>query len=1203
MYEITKFELIYRSKRWDTYLYFLLLFFYGLIAVDFLFPTHLNTAKANAPYILALTMAIVSALFTMITSMIMGVAALRDFDHHMEALLFINPIGKLDYLLGRFLGSFLILLFIFSGLLFGVMLGNYMPWRAEEQQLAFHIWHYIQPFLSIVLPNLFFGGTLFFVGGALSRRLLVVYTQGIILLTFYLFTLQLSESNSNDFIAGILDPFCYQTIKVLVKYWTIDVRNVQTIPVLGIVLYNRMFWIALGLLIWMVGYFGFSFKVVRSRRSITFGQEKVIKQPLKFSEQKGVSNDAINQRSEKSNWRTKSRQFQYHTVFYCKSILREIPFWAIIICATAIIFINSINLGTNFGVNSYPMTYLIVEELQEMTVFFFLLILVFYSGELVWKERDASIAALYDCAPISNGIHLLAKYVGLLLTYVLLLVAVTIAGVLFQISQGYYHFEWSVYFIGFFVSTFSFLAQFTALAFFCQSIVNHKFMGHLLVVSFFFIGIIALEILGVDYGLYTFGSGDLGAYSDLNGFGHSLMPYGWFTFYWSAFAVLLLIVAVLFIQRGSETTFRKRWQSSQLSFTKSVKYTGLLALLLFISLGYYIFYNTNMLNQFAFPATQDAYRAAYEKTLKQYENAPQLKIVDINLTVDLYPSERNYRAKGYFVLKNDSDQAISEIYVQKAPKDDITLQEFSFSKTVVKDSTHSVFGFDQYRLKEPLSMGDSLKMDFVQTYVTKGFTEKMDTKVVQNGTFFDNFQLPTLGYNPHIELDDAAKRRKNGLSPKLFIAKRNDRRAAKEHRAGMDSHLTNLEVILGTEPDQTAVTAGQLQRQWMADNRAYFHYKATEPIVNFFPIVSAKYEVLKEPYLPEVNSPQHPIDLEIYHHPTHHYNCDRIMAAMRESLTYYTENFGPYPYQQLRIVETPRYLDRAQSFPTIITFAESMGFTMEVNDAKDVDMPFFITAHEVAHQWWGLQVAAANVQGRKMILETLAQYSALMVLKKHFPSSKVQQLLEFERERYLEGYAVDVKEKNPLALEENQSYVYYSKGALSMYALQEYISEDSVNLALRRFISDWNSFDRNLQKERYATTEDLLGYFRAVTPDSLQYIITDLFEQNIFIDAKIAECNYVQIDTNQYKIILEVVVNKIVADSLGVENKVDLKDWMNILIYGKDSLESEQLLSAHQIKIVNEEMELEIFTNQKPLRIECVSESTAVMRNAGSCSL
>ena len=65
-----------------------------------------------------------------------------------------------------------------------------------------------------------------------------------------------------------------------------------------------------------------------------------------------------------------------------------------------------------------------------------------------------------------------------------------------------------------------------------------------------------------------------------------------------------------------------------------------------------------------------------------------------------------------------------------------------------------------------------------------------------------------------------------------------------------------------------------------------------------------------------------------------------------------------------------------------------------------------------------------------------------------------------------------------------------------MYTLQETIGEDKVNLALKRFLEDWNTKDGRLktQTNKYATSKELLGYFREVTPGHLQSIITELFE-------------------------------------------------------------------------------------------------------------
>ena len=143
-----------------------------------------------------------------------------------------------------------------------------------------------------------------------------------------------------------------------------------------------------------------------------------------------------------------------------------------------------------------------------------------------------------------------------------------------------------------------------------------------------------------------------------------------------------------------------------------------------------------------------------------------------------------------------------------------------------------------------------------------------------------------------------------------------------------------------------------------------------------------------------------------------------------------------------------------------------------------------------------MQVEAANVQGRLMILETLSQYAAIMALKQQYSEEKVQQFLDLQKDKYLDGQRREGEQEPSLALVENQDYIYYAKGAMNMYEFQKQIGEDRVNLALKRFVNDWNTIDGKLKMktDRYPTTKDLLGYFREVTPSHQQHIITDLYE-------------------------------------------------------------------------------------------------------------
>ncbi len=108
--------------------------------------------------------------------------------------------------------------------------------------------------------------------------------------------------------------------------------------------------------------------------------------------------------------------------------------------------------------------------------------------------------------------------------------------------------------------------------------------------------------------------------------------------------------------------------------------------------------------------------------------------------------------------------------------------------------------------------------------------------------------------------------------------------------------------------------------------------------------------------------------------------------------------------------------------------------------------------------------------------------------------------MDIQLEDYKYGKVRKQQEEVPLALVDNEAYIYYAKGAINMYTLQEAIGEENMNRALRNFLNDWQTFNNPEKPSRYATSKDLLSYFRQETPDSLQYVITNLFEDLVPLD-------------------------------------------------------------------------------------------------------
>lgn len=1091
-YDIFKFEIQYRIKRPETYIFFIFIFFFSLAGVDFVFQgIDMGSVKTNAPIVIAKAMAAVTAILMMVTSLIMGVSVLRDYQYNIESLLFVNPIQKRDYLLGRFLGSFTVLLFVFSGLLLGFTLGEFMPWRYPENLMPFNFLAYLQPFITVVLPMLFFGSALFFVSGALSRNLMVVYTQGVLLFVPFLLT----KSIKNDFLQALLDPFSLTTLTDMNDLFTKAERNSMLVPFSGVLLYNKLFWVFLGMLILITGYFKFNFSTAKNKKPTKKKINTIYDLNTHNTESLKIPLVLI-----QYNFKSQFIQILQLTWFYFISICKQVSFWAIIICALIIIIINSINLNITYDIASYPKTYLVIKELKELSLYFFVIILIFYSGELIWKEREIKLDLIYDATSISGIISLLSKFLGLLLIYIVLILSLIILGIIFQTANGWYHYELNVYFYGFFIEFFPFLVLYTIISFFFQALTNNKFTGFILVMVFVILNTVS-DFFGFEHDLYKFGGSGLDSYSDMNGYRHFLVPYLWIKTYWIVFGILLLILASILSVRGTETNLKKRIKFGMQRFTKPMLKFVLSVLLVFTLLGSYIFYNTNIMNKYESNDDRLEFRANYEKTLKRFEYLPQPKITDVKLQVDLYPETRDYTVQGYYILTNTLKEPIYKIYLQKPIESEINLEEVSFEQEAFADKQYNQYGFYIYTLKKALQAGEALKMKFKQTYTTKGFKENdSNNSVLQNGTYLTNKTFPTLGYRKEYELDDTRIRAEFGLPPAKRMAKRNDKTELTYADTGGNANLINFEVTIGTDKSQKAISSGALQKKWTSGNRSYFHYKTDKPIVNQYAIVSADYEVSKSRWSVKNNRLATPVDLEIYYHKGHEYNLDRMTQAVKLSFDYFSANFGSYQHKNMRIIETPNYIERAESFSGAIPFSESNEFMFNIDDQSDIDIILYRTAHELAHQWWGMQLQAANVQGKNMILETLAQYSSLMVMKKKYSKEKIEQLLQKEQEVYMQAKKRYYKQEVPLELVEKQDYIFNAKGILVMYALQNYIGEEKVNLALKRFIRDWNNSNGKLKSKtpNYPTTKELLTYFIEVTPVSLRYKVYSLFEKTEF---------------------------------------------------------------------------------------------------------
>jgi len=240
-------------------------------------------------------------------------------------------------------------------------------------------------------------------------------------------------------------------------------------------------------------------------------------------------------------------------------------------------------------------------------------------------------------------------------------------------------------------------------------------------------------------------------------------------------------------------------------FTRGMRRAVVATLALIVSLGGFIFYNTNVLNAYTLAAARVARRAEYEKRYGQYRNVPQPQLTGTSLRVEIYPEQREVEIRGAFGLVNATDAAVDTIHL--APKMAVQTTGVRFDRPATELVVDDRLGHRIYALSAPLAPGDSLRLEFELRFEQRGFSNAgLDASVVSNGTYFTNGAwLPAVGYRPEREVANAAAREAHGLAP----------RAMDDEEARVDPDRATrvaLDAVVGTGADQIAVAPGRLLR-------------------------------------------------------------------------------------------------------------------------------------------------------------------------------------------------------------------------------------------------------------------------------------------------------------------------------------------------------------------------------------------------------
>ncbi|WP_332862176.1 M1 family aminopeptidase [Janthinobacterium svalbardensis] len=1130
--EFFKFDLVYQLKQpllWVFAIILALLAFGASSSDSIQIGGAIGNINRNAPTVVAQLLTMFSLLSMLLITIFIAGAVLRDSEVGMADMLFATPMRKWDYLFGRFAAGFVACLIIFLCIAFGIMLGPLMPWVDAQRVGAFSLQAYAWSFGVMVIPNLLFIGALLMLLAATTRSMLLVYVGVLGFFVLWGMAGAFTRDINNEWVAVLLDPFGMRAFGRMTRYFTSAEANAGLPPFSGFLLANRLLWLGITAVLFAATVILFKPQRTGTGKRL-FGKHKAdtvapaVPVPLHLPRSVPTFTAA-----------TAWRQWWQILRFDAVGVFKSVPFLVMLLFAV-INLITGANVGKNmYGTAVYPMTHLLLQQINNSFSFMLIIIVTFYAGELIFKERQVKIADVSDAMPVPDWVPLLAKCTALIGVIAGYLLVGIIAAIGFQLYKGGAPVELGLYLKGTLLGALFFVLM-ALCALTLQVLSNNKFIGYLLVILLM-VAQMVLGMLHLEHNLYAFGGTPAIKYSDMNGYGHFLAGWSWFALYWSLFTVALVMLARAFWVRGLSADWRARTRLARQRLQGRAGAALALVVLCWAGTGGWIFYNTNVLNKYETADIGMDKQARYEKLYKRYKDLPQLKITDVQADVDIYPEQRKVLIKGHYVLQNKTQQPLDTLRIQLNPDLETHWLNLPEHKVVLDDKE---LGFSILKLARPLTPGATLPLDFTVAVTHQGFTnDGAPDQVNLNGSFFNNQAFfPHFGYAKEMELTNRNERRKRGLGEPQRMAKLEDSSAYGNTVLGGDADWIHFDTTVSTSGEQIALAPGYLQASWEKDGRRYYRYKMDQPMMPFFAYLSARWDVKKGDW--------HGVPIEIYFDKKHGYNTQRMITSVQKSLDYYSTQFTPYQHKQVRILEFPGYQSFAQSFANTIPYSEGIGFIADLRDKDDIDYVFYVTAHEMAHQWWGHQVIGANVQGATMLMESLSQYSALMVMEKEYGREKMRRFLRYELDRYLSGRGGEAIEEQPLARVEGQQYIHYNKGSLVFYRLRDELGEEALNRALKRYLQD-----KGYQQAPFTTSSELLAYIRAEAPQDKQALITDLFEKIVFYDNRVTQASAVQRKDGQWDVTLQLHLAKLESDGKGKESARVYDEPVEIAIFAR----------------------------------------------------
>lgn len=1166
---IAAFELRYQFRNpvfWVVVILFFLLTF-GATTVDEISIGGGGNVKVNSPFAIVQVHLILSVFFMFVTTAFVANVIVRDDESGFGPMVRSTRVSRFDYLIGRFVGAFAAAAIAFLAVPLAIFIGALMPWLDPETVGPNHLAHYAFAYGVMALPNVFLTASIFFVVATLTRSMLYSYLGVVVFLIAYLVLIGVlrSKPELRD-LAAIIEPFGLAAFGNATRYWTVIEQNSLTPPITSSLLLNRALWFSVALAAIGLALARFSFaerglsKLAAARAARKAAKLAAVEPLVVPTLPPAQSHGLI--------WPRLSAR----TRFEMRMLFRS-PAFLVLVLAGLFNAVGSLWFANElYGTPSRPATFALIETLQGSFGIIPIIIAIYYSGELVWRDRERKFHEIIDSTPLPGWAYLVPKVIAVTGVLMATLAAGMAAAIAIQLQRGFTAINLGQWLGWYLLPGTADMLLLAVLAVFVQALSPNKYVGWAVMVLYL-IATLTLSNLGFEHPLYTYGDTGSVRFSDMNGDQLGGPAAWWLRLYWGAVALLLAVAAHLLWRRGTEVRLMPRLRRVPSGLIGPPGIIAGVAVAMAAASGGFIYWNTNILNNYRTSDDVELLQVDLEKAYLRYETLHQPVTTDIKLAIDLYPAERRLEASGWIMLRNPGPTPISDLHVRLTdPQIELLALDVPGATRTLEDQR---LGYRIYHLATPLAQGATMPLSFRTRRWQRGFPASGDDSgIIGNGSFVNNRDfVPTIGMDRSSLLQDRLTRRKYGLPSELRAAKLEDLSATRRPYVG-SADWVSAQITVSTDAGQVPLAPGVRISDTTAGGRRTATFISKGPILSFFSVQSADYQ--------EKTRTADGVRLSVFHDVRHDWNTDRMLAAMASSLQYYRANFGPYQFDHARIIEFPGYASFAQAFAGTMPYSESIGFLADNGDEDSIDYVTYVTAHEVAHQYWAHQLLGADMQDGTLLSETLAQYSALMVMKNLYGPDKIRRFLKYELDNYLRARGSEAIEELPLNRVENQDYIHYRKGSVVMYLLADRLGEDRVNKVLAGMLDQ-----HRFKGPPYPRSVVLVDALKVIARnDAERQLVEDLLERITIFDLKASEATTTKLPDGRFETRLIVKASKAYADGQGKETSAPLADTIDVGVFlkrpGRDAFGKADVLLMERRPVRSGEQEIRIVTAKAP---------------------